>query len=146
MKQSARKRLGIIVLPLLIIASIAGGWDVYVRKKREQRCLLNMESLYSAAVSHSLAEKLSADSLQSVDTLSQYLNTGSTRCPSGTAFYASFTVLQGPVCPNGHVYAPGVERPLKTTTANRKVAGLYLASGYTNLVLPEPEIRPVPTP
>ncbi|MFC1462846.1 hypothetical protein ACFLQU_04490 [Verrucomicrobiota bacterium] len=55
-------------------------------------------------------------------------------CPSSKKYYPPFSVLHGPVCPGEHKFAPGVERPFRAHTEDRKLAGLYRAFGFTNLI------------
>lgn len=57
-----------------------------------------------------------------------------TRCPCGQMEYAPFRVLNGPVCPNGHQFLPGVDRSIRASAADRKPSGLYLTFGFTNLI------------
>lgn len=93
-----------------------------------------MEILYSAAVSVCLEQKLKPDELLNMERVAPYVRPSDLACPSGHASYPAFSVLEGPTCPNGHEFEPGVKRPLRTSSSNRKVAGLYLVSGLTNLV------------
>jgi len=96
-----------------------------------------MNMLYSAAVSHCLESSQSPDTVLKFDDVAKYVRPTDRYCPDGETPYASFSVLQGPVCPHGHQFAPREARPLKTTTANAKVASLYAAFGFTNLIVNE---------
>jgi hypothetical protein len=69
----------------------------------------------------------------SVATLRPYLK-GDIQCPAGRVEYPPFVVLQGPICPNGHQFAAGDPRPLCASPGDVKLAGLYRAFGFTNLV------------
>ena len=104
------------------------------RGGHQRQCVQNMGMFYSAAVSVCLEQKLRPDELLTVDRLAPYLRPSHLTCPSSHAPYVGFSVLEGPKCPSGHEFEPGVARPLRTSSSNRKVAGLYLATGFTNLV------------
>jgi hypothetical protein len=129
------KNVLIIAAVCLVVACL--GWLGMLRNRNvdENHCINNMRVLDGAAVSLCLAHRLSPSSMLSMATLSPYLRPG-TRCPSGQSDYPPFSVLTGPSCPNGHVFMPGVERPRRATASNRKLAGLYLVHGFTNLIDP----------
>jgi len=93
-----------------------------------------MERLYGAAVSYCVEQNLKPDCVLSVDRLLPFLRPADVECPDGHRPYPDFSVLQGPTCPNGHQFAPGVTRPLRASAANSNLAGLYRASGLTNLI------------
>jgi hypothetical protein len=115
---------------LLCLGSL---WALRTRAVNQQQCLNNMRQLHGAAVSYCLMERLSPTSVLSVATLSPYLKSGII-CPAGQSGYAPFSVLNGPVCPNGHAFEPGVPRPFRAPSTNDKVGGLYLEFGFTNLI------------
>jgi hypothetical protein len=104
------------------------------RTSHEQQCRHNMEMLYSAAVSVCLEQRLRPDESLTIDRLAPYLLRRFLRCPESHARYPVFSVLDGPKCPSGHECEPGVPRPLRIPASNRKVAGLFLATGFTNLI------------
>lgn len=128
------KRAFIIAAVLLAIVLGGAVWVSRGRSSPEQQCRQNMEVLYSAAVSVCLEQRLRPDESLSIDRLAPYLMPRFLTCPESHARYPAFSVLDGPKCPNGHEYAPGEKRPLRTSSSNRKVAGLYLATGFTNLI------------
>jgi hypothetical protein len=125
-----------LTIGILFLAMVVGSgtWSSHNRRSHQQRCLLNMEMLYSAAVSSCLEQKLRPDELLSIEKLAAYVRPSDIVCPSGHVPYPAFSVLQGPTCPNGHQFEPGVKRPLRTSSSDRKVAGLYLSNGLTNLI------------
>lgn len=93
-----------------------------------------MNILWSAAISHCLAERQAPDELLTVETLAAYVRAGDLACPSGHQPYPEFSVFQGPVCVNGHQFEPEVKRPFRARRGERKLAGLYRATGFTNLI------------
>lgn len=125
---------------LLIAALVLGGvamaafWSFQVHRSREQLCVNQMRNLQSAAVSYCLEHKLGPGAVVSVGDLATYTRS-LTVCPRGGISYPAFSVLQGPSCPNGHLYRPGAPRPLRA--ADPKTAGLYLKFGLTDLITPE---------
>jgi hypothetical protein len=125
-----------LTIVVLLVAIVVGGgmWALHTRSSHQRRCLLNMEMLYSAAISSCLEQKLKPDELLSIEQLAVYVRPPDIACPSGHVPYPEFSVPQGPTCSNGHEFEPGVKRPLRTSSSNRKVAGLYLANGLTNLI------------
>jgi hypothetical protein len=127
------KRLGLIAV---VLAGIVGGvgslW--HARSNQERYCQANMRMLYSAAVSYCLEQSLAPDKTLSVQSLAAYLRPGGTVCPTRGARYPDFSVVNGPICPKGHRFLPGEPRPLRTASSNFKLAGLYRAYGYTNLI------------
>jgi hypothetical protein len=125
-----------LTIAVVVLGVALGGmiWASRTTGRHERQCHQNMEFLYSAAVSVCLEQKLRPDELLTIDRLAPYLRPSVLTCPSSHASYAAFSVLEGPTCPTGHKYAPGEKRPLRTSSSNRKVAGLYLANGFTNLV------------
>ncbi len=122
-----------LVVALLVSIGGASLWWLRLRHIHERDCLNNLRQLDGAAVSYCLMERLSPTSILSVATLSPYLKSG-IMCPSGRSGYQPFSVINGPACPNGHELFPGVQRPLRAASSNRKVAGLYRAFGFTNLI------------
>jgi hypothetical protein len=127
------KKVLAIVAVLLVLPGVGGLWSLRARKADQQQCLNYMRQLDGAAVSFCLEQRLSPTSVLSVATLSPYLRSG-TICPGGRSDYPSFSVLNGPVCPNGHPFLEGLPRPLRAASSDYKVAGLYLANGFTNLI------------
>jgi hypothetical protein len=128
------KRALIIGAVLLVIVFGAAFWLSRTRSSQSQQCRQHMQMLYSAAVSVCLEQRLRPDETLSIDRLAPYLRPSDLACPASHAPYPAFTVLDGPRCPGGHEFEPGVPRPLRIPASNRKVAGLYLATGFTNLV------------
>ena len=125
---------------VLVLLAAAGFWVLRTPSVRQQQCLNGMRQLDSAAIQYCLEQRLSPTSVLSFATLSPYLK-ADTRCPSGQSDYAPFTVFNGPVCPNGHPYEPGVPRPRRATYAEGDLLGaLYKEFGFTNLLdnIPEP--------
>src|SRR5439155_26496299 len=110
-----KKRLSIagVLLPMLLIGIL---WAVRAHG-RAQQCLNNMRQLDGAAVSYCLEQRLSPTSVLSVAILSPYLKPG-IMCPAGQYEYPPFSVLNGPVCPNGHPYLQGLTRPLRAPANN----------------------------
>jgi len=106
----------------------------YVRISHERQCVTNMGHLYAAAISFCLEQQLRPDASVTMDDLATFVTPWTLACPSGHDKYSRFTVLEGPTCPNGHKFAPGEKRPLRTTASDRKLAALYLHHGFTNLV------------
>jgi len=117
-----------LVVPLLMVA---GFWSLRVRRSHEQLCVNHVRMLHTAAVSYCLEHKLEPDHAVSVGDLEGYVQPSFTNCPSGGAYFP-FSVLQGPSCPNGHLFEPGEARPLRAT--HLKTAGLYREFGLTNLI------------
>ena len=124
--------IGALVVGVL---AVAGFWSLQVRRSQEQFCVNHMRNLHSVAVSYCLERKLGPDSIVSVTDLAAYVPPSVTACPRARAAYPSFSVLQGPSCPSGHLYERGVPRPLKAT--DLKTAALYLNFGLTHLITPE---------
>jgi hypothetical protein len=121
-----------IIVGVLAVALAAG--FVWLRQSRGQTCQVNMGMLYSAAVSYCLEQNLSPSEVLPMDKLAAFVKDSNTACPLARVPYPAFSVLQGPVCPNGHPFEPGRHRPLKIASTNSKVAGLYRAHGFTNLI------------
>jgi hypothetical protein len=133
-----RKLIPILALFLALLCA-AGFWALRTQSVRQQQCLNGMRQLDSAAIQYCLEQRLSPTSVLSFATLSPYLK-ADTRCPSGQSDYAPFTVFNGPVCPNGHPYEPGVPRPRRATYAEADLLGaLYKEFGFTNLLDKVPE-------
>ena len=130
--------LGAAVLAVLLAlyCGIARFWSAHVALREEQECINNMGILESAAVSPCLEYRLNAKTMITMENLLPFLRPGQTNCPAGGEPYASFSVLYGPVCPNGHKFEPDISRPFRAPSANRKLGGLYIASGLTNLIDP----------
>ena len=107
-----------------------------IRKRNENRCINRMRQLYSAAVSHSLSEYISPDTVVKFEEVTYLLREGmkGTTCPSDGMPYAPFSVLQGPICPNGHQLEPECDRPWRAGPNAFKLKGLYEAHGFTNLI------------
>jgi len=127
------KKALIFVTLLVVLSCGAGFWTLHLRHTHEEDCISNMRQLYGASVSYCLEHRLSPESVLSLESLSPFLK-GPVICPNGHSAYAPFSVLNGPVCPNGHELEPGLKRPIRTASCNRKVAGLYRAYGFTNLI------------
>jgi hypothetical protein len=125
-----------LIIGALLLAMVLAGalWVSRTRSSREQQCRQHMQRLYSAAVSVCLEQRLRPDETLSIDRLAPYLRPSDLVCPASHTSYSSFSVLDGPKCPSGHEFEPGVPRPLRIPASNRKVAGLYLATGFTNLI------------
>jgi len=123
----------VVVGVLLTLVCIGGLWALRMHRIDQEDCVNNMRQLYGAAVSYCLVERLSPTSVLSVSTLSPYLKSG-TVCPAGQSAYPPFSVLNGPICPNGHEFEPGLSRPIRAASYDRKLAGVYLAHGFTNLI------------
>src|SRR5258705_6959713 len=102
----------IAVVGVLLALLCFGGQRFLRGRTNRQQCVNNMRQLDGAAVSYCLMDRLSPTSILSVTTLSPYLKSG-TICPAGRSGYAPFSVLNGPVCPNGHAFEPGVPRPFR---------------------------------
>jgi hypothetical protein len=126
-----RALIGVV---LLVVALGGAIWLSRTRSNHQRYCLHNMEGLYSAAVSVCLEQRFRPDESLTVDRLAPYVRPADLSCPSSHTRYPAFSVIEGPKCPSGHEFEPGVPRPLRTASSNRKVAGLYLATGFTNLV------------
>lgn len=128
------KKLIAILAVSLALLCIAGVWALRMQALKPQQCLNNMRQVDSAAIQYCLEQRLNPTSALSVATLSPYLRPN-TRCPSGQSDYAPFTVFNGPLCPNGHPYEPGVPRPRRATYAEKDLLGaLYKEFGFTNLL------------
>ena|SRR2546422_261731 len=127
------KKMVTVVSVLFALLCVGGLWILRMRWADQQQCLNNMRQLDGAAVSYCLMERLSPTSVLSVATLSPYLKSG-TICPAGRSGYPPFSVFYGPVCPNGHGYYPHVPGPFRVSYSDRKIGGLYLEFGFTNLV------------
>ena len=125
-----------LTIGLFLLAMALGGaiWAWRTRSSHQRQCLQHMEMLYSAAVSVCLEQRLKPDELLTIDRLAPYVSPSELVCPRSHAPYPAFSVLEGPKCPSGHEFEPAVLRPLRTSSSNRKLAGLYLATGFTNLV------------
>ena len=93
---------------------------------------------YSAGVSYCLEQRLQPDAVLSVEKLAVYVRPQDVICPCGPKPYPSFAVLEGPICPYGHRFLPGVARPIRVPASNLKLAGLYRATGFTNLIQDQP--------
>ena len=120
-----------ITVGILAVALAAG--FLWLRKSRGQTCQVHMNMIYSAAVSYCLEQKLSPQEVLPTEKLAKYVKGSDIFCPLARVPYPAFSVLQGPRCPNGHQFEPGVPRPLKTSSSS-KGAGLYRAYGFTNLI------------
>src|SRR2546426_1592027 len=120
------KKLLAIVGVLTVLLCAATLWVLRMRSSEHQQCVNNMRQIYGAAVSYCLMEQLSPTSDLSVATLSPYLKSGII-CPAGRSGYPPFSVLNGPVCPNGHEFEPGIRRPIRTGSSEGKLAALYHA-------------------
>jgi len=128
-----RKLIAILGL-FLALLSVAGIWVLRGQVVRQQQCLNSMRQIASAGIQYCLEQRLSPTNLLSFATLSPYLKRDA-RCLSGQSDYAPFTVFNGPICPNGHPYEPGVPRPRRATYAEHDLLGiLYRAYGFTNLL------------
>ena len=128
-----RKPIAILGL-LLALLCAAGFWALQAQAGRQQQCLNNMRQVDGAAIQYCLEQRLSPTNALSLATLSPYLRRG-TKCASGQSDYAPFTVFNGPVCPNGHPYEPGVPRPRRATYAEHDLLGaVYRQFGFTNLL------------
>ncbi|MGV3757870.1 MAG: hypothetical protein ACO1QS_21010 [Verrucomicrobiota bacterium] len=121
------------MLSILLLVAGGIGWKNHVRKSQEQQCLGNMALLHSAAMSGCMEHRKGPDVALNIDDVASYVPPKCRNCPSGQTPYASFSVLQGPVCPNGHRFAPGEPRPFRSSF-NVKLKGLYTFYGFTNLV------------
>lgn len=130
-------------MAMVLLAAVIGGkwWSAHVRKSHEQQCLGNMERLYSAAISSCLEQRKGPDEVLKFDDVAAYVRPLDRVCPDGDIPYASFSVLQGPVCPHGHQFLPGEKRPLTASANNAKLRGLYMVSGFTNLIVHETASR-----
>ena len=128
-------RKGLLGAAAVLAAVISLGSLLALRTRavNQLHCLRNMKQLDDAAVSYCLEQRLSPTSMLSVAALSPYLKTVPT-CPAGQSEYAPFSVLNGPACPNGHTFEPGVPRPFRARSSGDKRGGLYLAFGITNLI------------
>ncbi len=137
------RKKGIPIIFLLVVMVLAlKWWSAQVRKNHEQRCRSNMEVLYSAAISSCLEQKKGPDEVLNFDEVAMYVRPMDRVCPEGHIPYASFSVLQGPACPHGHQFLPGEKRPLTASANNAKMRGLYMAYGFTNLIVHETASRP----
>jgi hypothetical protein len=127
------KRMALLlgVLAGVIAIGAVALWQSH--RKQERYCQTNMGMLYSAAVAHCLDQKLSPNMTLSVQVLAVYLRPDGTACPAGGGRYPDFSVLNGPVCPNGHRFPAGQPFPLRAP-ADSMLAGLYRAYGFTNLI------------
>ena len=125
-------RMKLAVIVGIVAAALIAGF-LWLRQSRQQTCQVNLGMLYSAAVSYCLEQKLSPSEELPVEKLAAYVKHPATVCPLARVPYPSFSVLQGPRCPNGHPFKAGAERPLKVS-AESKVAGLYREYGFTNLI------------
>lgn len=123
----------LIAVLVVTLLALAGFWGLRVSRSEEQLCVHPMRNLQSAAVSYCLENKRGPDSMVGVDALVMYANPGLTVCLGGGPSYP-LSVLQGPSCRNGHLYEPGVARPLRATYL--KTAGLYLQFGLTHVSNP----------
>ncbi len=119
---------------LLACYVLAGALCSCSRVSVEQDCSNKMNQLYSAAVSVCLEQRLKPDQVINMSVLSAYVRPTDLVCSAGKIPYSSFSVLQGPACPNGHKFEPGAARPLRVPSSNFKVASLYEAHGFTNLI------------
>ena len=132
------KRVLIVMFVLVMLCCSAGFWTLYIRRNHQLDCINNMRQLYGAAVSYCLEQRLSPEVVLSRETLALYVksdkNGTAPTCPSGRFPYPSFSVLNGPLCLNGHELEPGLQRPIRAEASNGKLAGLYRASGFTNLI------------
>jgi hypothetical protein len=129
-----REKLISILGLLLALLCAAGFWVLRTQTVKQQQCLNNMRQVDSAGIQYCLEQHLSPTNVHSFATLSPYLKSG-TRCPSGESDYAPFTVFNGPVCPNGHFYEPGVPRPRRASNAEGDLLGaVYMQFGFTNLL------------
>ncbi len=135
------KRAGILCILLLTVFTGIKWRTAHVRNSHEQRCLSNMEILYSAAISFCLEQQKGPDEVLKFDDVAMYVRPLDRVCPVGDIPYASFSVLQGPVCPHGHQFLPGEKRPLTASANNAKLSGLYMVSGFTNLIVHETASR-----
>lgn len=135
------KRAGILCILLLTVFTGIKWRTAHVRNSHEQRCLSNMEILYSAAISFCLEQQKGPDEVLKFDDVAMYVRPLDRVCPDGDIPYASFSVLQGPVCPHGHQFLPGEKRPLTASADNAKLSGLYMVSGFTNLIVHETASR-----
>ena len=97
-----------------------------------------MKMLYGAGVSFCLESRRKPDEVLTIEQLKSFVLPSGTTCPVNGTTYPSFTVLNGAVCPNGHLFAPGEPRPLRATAGDGKLSGLYEASGFTNLIRFQP--------
>src|SRR5690348_15744201 len=97
----------VIIILVFVGLLSAGFWALRTQAVKQQQCLNNMRQVDSAAIQYCLEQRLSPTNALSLATLSPYLRHG-TKCASGQFDYAPFTVFNGPVCPNGHPYEPGV--------------------------------------
>ncbi len=129
------KVLWLIAALAVGVVATAAFWSLQVHRSHERLCVNQMRNLQSAAVSYCLEHKAGPDAVVSVNDLEDYTRPSLTLCPGGGPPYPAFSVLQGPVCPNGHLYRPDDPRPLRATDV--KTAGLYLNYGLTNLITPE---------
>jgi hypothetical protein len=107
---------------------------LHQRRRNEQQCVSHMKILYSAGVSFCLESRRKPDEVLTIEQIKGYVLPWGTTCPVNGTAYPSFTVLNGPVCPNGHLFAPGEPRPLRASAGDVKLSGLYEASGFTNLI------------
>src|SRR2546426_9235362 len=100
------KKLLAFTVVLLTLVCVGSFWLLQTRTVNQQQCLNSMRQLDGAAVSYCLEQRLSPTSVLSIAILSPYLKTG-IMCPAGRSEYPPFSVLNGPVCPNGHPYLQG---------------------------------------
>jgi len=129
------KRALWIVVVLVVLVSTGSFWALRVRKNHELKCQNNMRQLYGAGISYCLMERLNPESMLKIDDLAPFLRPNDTICPSGRSVYASFSVLNGPTCPNGHQFEPGEPRPFRASSLDSKLRGLYREFGFTNLIV-----------
>jgi hypothetical protein len=122
------------VVAVVVVLAVAGFWALRTQSVKQQQCLNSLRQLDSAVIQYCLEQRLSPTNVLSVAAVAHYLKPDM-RCPSGPSDYAPFTVFNGPVCPNGHPYEPGVPRPRRATYGEHDLLGiLYKEFGFTNLL------------
>lgn len=134
------------IVIILLLAIIAIPSFLKARKQAQQNaCMNNMRISWSGAVQHCFANRISPDKVLNVNEFSSSIGTRWLVCPAGKEPYAPFSVFQGPVCPNGHQFAPGVQRPIKAHVGDGPFSALYKEFGFTNLIeKAEPSLAPYP--
>jgi hypothetical protein len=134
-----KRRLVLAVTTVVILGAFAvaaffcvtGGSE----KKHHAICINQMQGWHAGAETYCLEYGVGPDGVLDLKTLRDYvhLNTQET-CPSGKKPYQPFAVANGPVCPNGHDPAPGVQRPFMAVWGS-KLCHIYETAGWTNMIV-----------
>jgi hypothetical protein len=130
MNKTVKIGLGCLVAGAMLVAAM---W--LSRKHNEAICINQMRQWEAAAESYCLERNYGPAKVLTLDELAGYVKdrTKTAVCPNGGREYAPFNVANGPVCPNGHNMVPGASRPFMTVSGS-KLAGIYEAAGWTNLI------------